>query len=483
MPVQFIERLEIIKGPASSSWGSALGGVVNIVTKSPNEEKKIGGTVSFFGGERETRDSQGELAGTIDRFGYYLYGGNLTSNGFRPHTNIDENNIYAKLRWDLPERGSLLYTLGFTKGAAGGGQADIYDFFLNSNHHYFLSTLSLNYPINENTDFDVSVRTTSRAFGSTVNVLSIGTLLQENELTETTYGGSSRLTWRKGISTFVAGGDYDYAKVDTSSSAPILGQSVSQQHFTTDKWGVFANDTLTLGNFAVTPGIRFDRMRQVGNSWSPSFGATWSLDEKTILRAYTGQGYSLPQILPGALQEKVFTVQTGFETSHIPSLWLKTTLFDNYISDHQGYDQNGKPVLQRLQKQGIEVEAKTVPVFNTSLVAGYTFIDAKNRDTGALVGYGIPRQILKLGLLYNYQNSFRASLLGRYVWWNAVLSDDARDNPIIWDLNLAKKFVIADDKAAEIFFTGHNLFNGAQYPSGYFKNPRRWLEGGVRFSF
>jgi vitamin B12 transporter len=32
--VQMIERIEIIKGPASSTWGSSFGGVVNIICKS-----------------------------------------------------------------------------------------------------------------------------------------------------------------------------------------------------------------------------------------------------------------------------------------------------------------------------------------------------------------------------------------------------------------------------------------------------------------
>ena len=33
IPIQNIERVEIIKGPASSSWGSSLGGIINIFTK------------------------------------------------------------------------------------------------------------------------------------------------------------------------------------------------------------------------------------------------------------------------------------------------------------------------------------------------------------------------------------------------------------------------------------------------------------------
>jgi vitamin B12 transporter len=132
--------------------------------------------------------------------------------------------------------------------------------------------------------------------------------------------------------------------------------------------------------------------------------------------------------------------------------------------------------------QGGEVEGKTVPFFNTSLSAGYTFVEAKNRDTGEILP-NIPRQILKLGLHYDDKRSFRASLLGRYVWFNASLGSDARDKAIIWDMSMAKKVFAVHDTAVELFFTGHNLFNGAQYSQFIAKNARRWLEGGIRFNF
>jgi len=103
-PIQNIERIEIVKGPGSSSWGSALGAVINIVAKSPLEGKKAGGTLSFSAGERGTRDTRGELSGTVGPIGYYLFAGNLTSNGFQPFSGVDKNDFYAKLRWDLPKQ-------------------------------------------------------------------------------------------------------------------------------------------------------------------------------------------------------------------------------------------------------------------------------------------------------------------------------------------------------------------------------------------
>ena len=83
LPVQNIERIEIVKGPASSAWGSALGGVVNIITKTGSGNGP-GGVVSASYGERNTGDFRVETSGKHERFGYYFNAGRLQNDGFRP---------------------------------------------------------------------------------------------------------------------------------------------------------------------------------------------------------------------------------------------------------------------------------------------------------------------------------------------------------------------------------------------------------------
>ena len=83
IPVQNIERIEIVKGPASSAWGSSLGGVINIITKSPDDTRKFGGTVSASIGEQNTGDYRGEVSGKVGNLGYYLSGGGIVSDGLR----------------------------------------------------------------------------------------------------------------------------------------------------------------------------------------------------------------------------------------------------------------------------------------------------------------------------------------------------------------------------------------------------------------
>ena len=489
IPIQNIERIEIVKGPGSSSWGSALGAVVNIVTKSPFEGKKVGGKLSFSAGENDTQDSRGEISGTVGPLGYYLFAGNLSSNGFRRNTAVDQNDIYGKLRWELPTRGSLQFTIAYDREIVGNGDLSAaFNLLDRLRQQNFFSTLSLNYPISDRIDLDLSLRTryikTIDLRGNFLrddpdNDINAGDPIGDVTARETSYGGSARLTWRGGKNTLAAGADYDF--VDTFSGANNdPGTDVKQL---SDKYGVFLNNTLAIGDFALTPGIRYDRMRPVGDFFSPSMGVAWNPTDKITFRTYWARGYSLPILLFGATQERVTTVQAGVETTYIPWLWLKGTFFWNRLTDIEDFDANGERILLKRIKQGAEVEGKTVPVFNTSLSAGYTFIDSKNDVTGETLR-NIPRQIVKMGIHYNdVQYSFRGSLLGRYAWLNASEDNFMKSSAIIWDLNLAKRVLNFKGTELELFFNAHNIFNGAQYSWEAWKNSPRWFEGGIRFDF
>ena len=60
------------------------------------------------------------------------------------------------------------------------------------------------------------------------------------------YGGSAKLVWKLENHTVVLGSDYNYG---TEKSESLLD---GKQNLT--KWALFANDTITIGDFAFTPG-------------------------------------------------------------------------------------------------------------------------------------------------------------------------------------------------------------------------------------
>lgn len=66
-----IKRIEVLKGPASALYGvNAFDGIINIITKSPEEMKGV--TLQFGGGEFGTFTSSAIYAGTHDKLGYRL---------------------------------------------------------------------------------------------------------------------------------------------------------------------------------------------------------------------------------------------------------------------------------------------------------------------------------------------------------------------------------------------------------------------------
>jgi len=190
---------------------------------------------------------------------------------------------------------------------------------------------------------------------------------------------------------------------------------------------------------------------------------------------------------PDLKMETVWSYTAGFETAVLRYFWLKTMFFRHDIRDVLSSDQLLSGLFTYVNKgkqrrQGVEAEIRTMPVYNMSLMAGYAYLDATNRDTGAEI-LAVARYTFDVGIQYDDKKFFQGTLKGHYIRWIEDASGNGKFNAMIWDLNLAKKVFTGESYTGEVFFTAHNIFNGAQYPVNPFRNPGRWFEGGVRFAF
>jgi vitamin B12 transporter len=336
---------------------------------------------------------------------------------------------------------------------------------------------------------DISGRVSKRKYASYFSNSNFGidSISKNDELTA---GGSAKLTWQKGPSNLLLGGDYDSGGLDSNV---VDGGRKSQV-----RWAIYANDTFTFGDFAVTPGVRYDHTSTNGDFWSPSLGITYNLFEKTVFRTYGARGFSIPPLnytygIEGGNDnlklEKVWSISAGVETSAARYLWIKASYFFNYIDDFIDVPEGGIRLenLGDQRRQGVEAEVRTVKYLHTSIMGGFTFIDVKDIDTDKVVRYK-PRYVWDVGVDFDNEKLFRGTLRGHYIWWHAISYPDSPEadgkyKAMIWDLNLSKKILVDKDFSMDIFFTAHNLFNGAQYAVGFFPNPGRWFEGGVRCRF
>lgn len=495
IPVQRIAAVEIIKGPASSAWGSSLGGIINIITKSPDLTRKVGGMVSASMGERTTGDFRLELSGTRSSLGYYLAADGITSNGLLPHTNVDSGSVYGKLSWEPHEDTHVLATYSYARGERGLGTFSQLGLLQDGEYEHLAATLGVSHALSQSLDLDIAGRFSRRDFSDVTNVLGTGEELSNNSYEQPNLGASAKLTWRTGVHSVTIGTDYDNGTID-ADLRENNGTVRTVADGRLERWAVFANDTIVWNNWSVTPGFRYDWTSTSDDFVSPSLGVTYNIGEHTVLRAYVARGFNIPSLIastvgaqglqpnPDLDVEKVWSYQLGYETTLLRYFWLKNTLFRHDVSDFLAFDgATGSYVNQGKQRrQGVEIEVKTVPIYDTTVSAGYTFVDARDRIADQRVP-NIPRHTLDVAITYDDRKLLRGGLVGRYTQWNARENFNSRDSAMIWDLTGGIRFLSASQLTGEVFFITHNLFNGSQYLHSVLRNPGRWFEGGVRLNF
>lgn len=463
IPARIIERVEIIKGSASTAWGSALGGVINVVTKTPEQDRGLSGAIAASTGTQTTSNTSLELSGTANRLGYYLSAGFLGSDGLVPKTGINSSNFHGRLTWDLPNKGQLFVQATGLFSRQGDLYAPPADLTQQDDKRQVNALIGLRQPLTGRLELAVTgYHTFLRQESAYYNISNGAEAYPKVLSTESTLGVTTSLIWRGDQHLLVVGSDYRHLETREGSTRQA------------DRWGLFLNDTITMGNFSITPGLRFDRPHTAPDQFSASLGGTWQISDNTLVRGYVAKGYGMPVLLPqyDPRPTKIFTTQVGVENTSIPYLWLKATLFRNMTW--------GADTEQRLA-QGTELEVKTKPVFNTSVGAGWTYTDTHRTSDGSPVHDDKPSQTLKLALTYS-DAVFRGTLTGRHIFWNNP-SDYNEKNALIWDLHLGATLYNKENTALELFVSGRNLFNSGYYNRDVFPNVGRWFEGGMRVKF
>lgn len=117
VPLSLIERIEISRGGASFLYGeNAMGGVANIVGLAPKNNgfrgvvKSLAGSFGEWGENFEVDTKKGDL-------GITMTGDTYHKRGFRQNTSVEKQDFYAKLLWDVFEKGRLGLTYLYANAA------------------------------------------------------------------------------------------------------------------------------------------------------------------------------------------------------------------------------------------------------------------------------------------------------------------------------------------------------------------------------
>jgi vitamin B12 transporter len=496
LPVQMVERIEVVKGPASATWGSSFGGVINVITKSVASGDRVDGTLSAAGGERDTSEVTAELRARKDGLGLYLYGGRMDSDGVLDGRGFTHENLFAKVNLDAGRRTRI--DLAVFSHASDSVNANLASLGVDAYNGFTMDTLygkaDLRTSFAAAVDLSLSAWWLRQHDNFYENRLSTDERTRDAPTLFERYGFSGSLCWRTGGHAVVAG-------VDTSN-----GRFEQQfgPHDTIDqsRYALFANDTVTAGNLSVTPGLRYDHSSLAGGLASPSLGATYLVSRDLLLRALVARGFNEPAIVrhfdappfgyfasQDLAPEKIWSYQAGIEANLAGLLRSKLTFFYHDIDDI---------LVERSLRQGVftmenagkartaggELEVATNTLKGFVVTGGAHYEQIKLLDFSDRLYFSV-REIygLNAALAYTGGRGFGATVKAHYLWWDMTDAWKADSRGVVVDLSLAERIVDGGAAALELFAGVQNLFNARSYNDVTQPNPGRWLEAGVRCTF
>lgn len=306
IPQSLIERVEIVKGPASTLYGSeAVGGLINIITKKPINAPLFSGDVfSSNWGDVNTdlglKFNAGKKAQSLLGVNYFNYQNPIDNNkdGFTDVTLQNRISIFNK--WNFERKDNKLFSIAarYVNENRWGGDMQWNEQFRGGDILYGESIYTSRWetfgvyqlPIRESVKFQFS------ANGHSQNSFYGTTSYNANQ-----YIGFTQLTWDKSIAEYqelLVGASYRYTYYDDNTPATSEYDTPANKPNIITLPGLFLQDEIKINEQnKLLAGIRYDYNSIHGNVFTPRLNYKLSTkNNKNIIRLSAGNGYRVANV-------------------------------------------------------------------------------------------------------------------------------------------------------------------------------------------
>jgi vitamin B12 transporter len=405
-PVDNVERIEILRGPQSTLYGSdALAGVINIISK------KGSGKPQFFlsteGGSFNTYKGLAGLNGSYNFLNYSLTLSRFRTDGFSSASEKSGNterdgsssyNVSSKIGANLTEDFDINLIFRFTKADVdydqfGGQFGDDPTYIFNLEETILrtegiFSALSGIWEQRAGVSFLRNLRKYSNdQFGF-------------NDPSRAFYDGSKvKIDWQNNFyltpyNTITFGIETENEEAQSeyyifSETFPF--ESILPKN-TARTTGIYLQDQFRLENFFGTMGIRYDNNERFGSAFTYRIAPAYIFWQTgTKLKATFGTGFKSPSLYylfdpsfgnPDLDPEKSLGWDAGIEQFLFDSrLVVGATYFENHFKNLFDFDENFRTInINKAESKGVEFYFILNPVKGISMKGNFTYTDAKDRS-------------------------------------------------------------------------------------------------------
>lgn len=441
IPVIGIERIEIVKGPQSTLWGSeAMGGVINIVTR-PTPDSRVAAEATATFGAQGRHEAGVRLGSGSERFGITAEFGHRASDVISGQSDSADAST---ARWDAGLKTDL--RLGQAAVQVALNMVDERQQWRDSPLYY--SYDNLQWTARTGLKWSVGphrVEATAYAAGfdhlsrrSTVPTPPEGTGESETQ-------ALAKLEGLYGVSAGRHSADVGFSlQQDRINSDRVQGYSRHQTLLEP-----FAQYGFDLGTIGVQTGARISSSSVWGTAVTPQLSVRWRPAPVLTVRAAAGRGYRIPDFKetaitfvngpagyvvvgnPLLLPEHSGTFSVSFELAP-GATYLRArtyyTDFENFIESEALPDSGGMQVFTYGNRQtgrnaGLELETGAL-IGPLRLEASYAWLTTKDDSTGGPL-LGPPEQSARATAQWASRFGLRLGTTAVYTGVTPIARDDS----------------------------------------------------------
>lgn len=292
-PPSAIDRIEVIRGPMSSLYGTAAqGGVINIITKPVADvwsgSATLGGTLKQDDRSGNAREGRFQITGPLvaDRLGLSFYGSrhDRSEDGFVegvPQSQRD--TLGARLTWTIDDRQDLAFEIG---RSAQDLQHSTRSSTINAGT-VAIDQTSAGLTHNLRWGEEIEIRT--YVTRETVDIEN-GDLVSYYD----SWMANSTTRLRRGAHALAFG--LDYRREETEHDPARFAGSISTD---LSRWqaALFIEDEISLTDrFALTLGARYDRNENYGGQVTPRIYGVFHMTPDLTIKGGVSRGYKVPAL-------------------------------------------------------------------------------------------------------------------------------------------------------------------------------------------
>lgn len=505
-----IEKIEIVRGPASSLYGSdAVGGMINIITRqaqASNTRLKTQygnwGMRNYSFSSENNKNGLGILITASKKEQDYFKYKDSKSRQIKKMPNSSANNesVSIKLDKELSATESLSLYAQHVDSKVGyvmmpPGFPWHYPSAMETTHD---NSIDLNYQWENQSGTEGNVKIYYADTSVNYSPWYQGTPneIPEYSLMSKTSGIDWQNSWKLSNKASLVGG-LTWSKINVD--LPIEGINNVE---TTNKGIFLENNWYFAKNWTLTSGMRHDDHSVYGGKNTARFALNRKINEDTNIYANWGQFYKVPLIVqlygkkfswgnPNLRPEEGSAITLGFNTKIDSKTQLQGSIYNSNIDNAITMVVEGStPISKNVSKQkrrGLNLSLKHQLSTNWDIAAGYSYNSIKEKNSNTNTFQYDPTNNQPNGYNFNlgYKNDkFDSELVLRGATGRNTTAFTANS---YWTLDFTANYKIKDN--IKLSLKGYNLTNSsyelralANYPGG-FPVASRHLYLGVEYQF